>query len=47
MLVHLYVILGYQILNIGRYKLAVTTGWLLLLVYNNKIVAYTFLLLYI
>jgi len=28
-------------------KLAIITGWLLLLVYNNKIVAYTFLLLHI
>jgi len=28
------------------YKLAITAGWLLLQVYNNKIVALTFLLLY-
>ena len=42
----MYAMLGYWILNIGKYKLAVAAGWLLLLVYDNKIVAYTFLLLY-
>jgi hypothetical protein len=30
----------------GRCKLAVAAGWLLLLVYNNEIVALTFLLLH-
>jgi hypothetical protein len=45
-LLHLYIMLGYRILNIGKCKLAIAAGWLLLLVYNNKIVAYTFLLLY-
>ena len=30
----------------SRYKLAVATGWLLLQVYNNEIIALTFLLLH-